>query len=123
MCTRLDEAICLTALLQALVAKLIKLRLQNRSWRIYRHHLITENKWRAVRYGLEGQLVDFGRREEVPLRQLLSELLELVDDVVDELGTRHEVAYLEKILERGSSPAPAELLWIVTLVTVFVASV
>jgi carboxylate-amine ligase len=103
VCTRVDEAICLAALLQALVAKLIKLRLENRSWRPYRHHLIVENKWRAVRYGIEGKLIDFGQRQEVPLRFLARELLELVDDVVDDLGSRREVEYVHRILENGSS--------------------
>ncbi len=103
VCTRVDEVICLTAVLQALVAKLIKLRFENRSWRVYRHHLITENKWRAVRYGLDGKLIDFGKRREVPVRELIGELQELVDDVVDELGVRHEVAYLEEILAGGTS--------------------
>ncbi len=103
VCTRLDEVVCLAALLQALVAKLIKLRQGNRSWRPYRHHLITENKWRAVRYGLDGKLIDFGKQQEVPVRELAAELLELVDDVVDELGSRREVEYLETLLAEGSS--------------------
>ena len=54
----------------------VKLRSQNQSWRRYRHHLITENKWRAVRYGVDGKLIDFGKQEEVPLRFLALELLE-----------------------------------------------
>ena len=103
ICTRVEEAVCLAALVQAIVAKLIKLRMNNQSWRIYRHHLITENKWRAVRYGTDGQMIDFGRQEEVPFRFLAKELLELVDDVVDELGSRSEVEYLETILEQGTS--------------------
>ena len=103
VCTRVDEVICIAALLQALVAKLIKLRSDNRSWRPYRHHLITENKWRAVRYGLDGKLIDFGKKKEVPLRSLAVELLEVIDDVVDDLGTRKEVEYLHTILADGSS--------------------
>ena len=103
ICTKVDEAVCLAALVQAIVAKLIKLRLANQSWRRYRHHLITENKWRAVRYGIDGKLIDFGRDEEVPLRFLATELLTLLDDVLDELGTRHEVEYIERILEEGTS--------------------
>ena len=103
VCTRVDEVICVAALLQAVVAKLIKLRQDNRSWRSYRHHLIAENKWRAVRYGLDGKLIDFGKRQELPLRDLAVEVLELVDDVVDELGSRKDVEYLHTILEGGSS--------------------
>jgi len=103
ICTRIDEAVCLTAVIQAIVAKLIKLRRSNVSWRRYPRHLITENKWRAVRHGIDGRLIDFGKREEVPLRQLSEELLEIVDDVVDELGSRAEIEYLNTILANGTS--------------------
>ncbi len=103
ICTKVDEAICLAALIQAIVAKLIKLRRNNQSWRRYRHHLITENKWRAVRRGIEGKLLDFGHQKEVETRDLISELLELVDDVVDDLGSRKEVEYVNTILREGTS--------------------
>ena len=75
ICTRIDEMVCIAALNLAIVAKLIKLRQANQSWRRYRHHLITENKWRAVRYGVAGRLIDFGKQAEVPLRALVEELL------------------------------------------------
>ena len=103
ICTRQDEAIAIAALIQAIVAKLIKLRQSNQSWRRYRHHLITENKWRAVRYGLDGKLIDFGRQEEVETRQLIEELLAWVDDVLDGLGSREEVGYIRTILAEGTS--------------------
>lgn len=103
ICTRVDEAVCLAALFQAICAKLLKLRLHNMSWRRYRHIHITENKWRAVRYGIHGNLIDFGRVEEVPFHFLIEELLELIDDVVDELGSRREVEYVREILRHGTS--------------------
>lgn len=103
VCTRVDEVLCVAALMQALVAKLIKLRRDNRTWRQYRHHLIIENKWRAVRYGIDGRLIDFGKGQEVPIRLLVREMLEWVDDVVDELGSRREVEYVDRILDGGSS--------------------
>ena len=99
----MDEAICIAAVVQSLTAKLVKLRQQNQSWRIYRSKMIEENKWRAVRYGIDGKLIDFGVSEEVPMRFLARELIEIVDDVVDELGTRKDVAYIEHILEHGTS--------------------
>jgi glutamate---cysteine ligase / carboxylate-amine ligase len=103
LCTRVDEAICIAALVQAIVAKLIKLRNQNLSWRVYRNELISENKWRAVRYGLDGKLIDFGKMEEVPMRFLAEELVTFVDDVVDELGSRKEVEYVHQIIQYGTS--------------------
>ena len=89
--------------MQALVAKLIQLRNQNLSWRVYPNELIAENKWRAVRWGLDGQLIDYGKRESVAMRDLAYELLEVIDDVVDELGSRDEVNYVRTILEQGTS--------------------
>jgi len=103
MCTRLDDALAVAALIQALAAKLIRLRNQNLSWRVYRGMYLQENKWRAVRYGLDGQLIDFGLGAEVPMRALARELLELVDDVVDDLGSRREVEHILTICARGTS--------------------
>ncbi len=103
ICTRVDEAVCIAALFQAICAKLVKLRRSNMSWRRYRHMHITENKWRAVRYGIHGEMIDFGIEESVPFHFLMEELLEIVDDVLDDLGSREEVEYLRTILTRGNS--------------------
>ncbi|MDF1503479.1 carboxylate-amine ligase [Roseisolibacter sp. H3M3-2] len=103
-CTRVDEAVCLAAIVQALAYKLWKLRRDNLSWRDYSSRLIEENKWRAMRFGLSGRLIDFGRRTEQPAPALIRELVEwFLGDVVDELGTRKEVEYVYRILEEGSS--------------------
>ena len=99
---RIDETICLAALMQALVAKMHKLLKQNLSFRPYRKVLINENKWRAARYGIQGKLIDFGKQEEVPYRDLCGELLDFVDDVLDELGSRKEVEYIKEILDHGT---------------------
>ena len=103
MCTRVDETLCLAALVQAIVAKLVHLRQANQTWRIYRKNLIDENKWRAVRYGTEEKLIDFGKTREVPFPALIEELLVWVDDVLDELEIRKEVEYVHVILSEGSS--------------------
>ena len=103
ICTKVDEAICMAALILAIVGKLMVLRQNNQRWRRYRHHLIEENKWRAVRYGIEGKLIDFGKQEEVSMRDLAAELLEFVDDVVDDLNVRAEVEYVNTILDEGTS--------------------
>ncbi len=104
VCTRVDEAICMAALFQAIIAKLWKLRRDNMTFRVYPTELIEENKWRAVRYGLDGKLIDFGKQEEVPARDLIRELIEwFLGDVIDELGSRQEIEYAYRILQEGSS--------------------
>jgi carboxylate-amine ligase len=101
--TSLDDTIAIVALIQAIVAKLYTLRAQNQGFRVYERALIEENKWRAYRYGLDGNLIDFGLRSDLPARALIRELLEFVDPVLDELGSRKEVEHVYKILERGTS--------------------
>jgi carboxylate-amine ligase len=75
----------------------------NMGFRLYRRALIQENKWRAVRWGLDGKLIDFGKQKEVPVRDLIYELLDFVDDVVDELGSRKELEYIHTIIANGTS--------------------
>ncbi|MGQ9897543.1 MAG: carboxylate-amine ligase [Acidobacteriota bacterium] len=101
--TKVDEVIAIAALFQAVVAKLYKLLRQNMGFRLYRRMLIEENKWRAVRYGLDGKLLDLGKQLEVPVRSLILELLDFVDDVVDDLGSRSELEYIHTILKEGTS--------------------
>lgn len=103
LCTNVDDAICCAALFQALVLKHYKMRVDNISFRRYPLAMVEENKWRAVRYGVQGKLIDFGRQEELPAKELLTELVGFVDDVLDELGSRQEVEHLFTILERGTS--------------------
>lgn len=99
---RVEETIAITAVFQALVVKLYKLRLQNMSFIMYTRALINENKWRASRYGLDGRLIDFGKQVEVDTRVLILELLDFIDDVVDDLGSRNHINYIRTILEHGT---------------------
>lgn len=101
--TRVDDTIAIAALFQAIVAKLYMLIDKNLGFRLYRRMLIQENKWRAVRWGLDGKMIDFGKQKEVPVRDLILELLDFVDDVLDPLGSRKEVEHIHTILDRGTS--------------------
>ncbi|HEV7682163.1 MAG TPA: carboxylate-amine ligase [Pyrinomonadaceae bacterium] len=101
--TRVDDTIAIAALFQAIVAKLTKLIEKNLGFRLYRRMLIQENKWRAVRWGIDGKMIDFGKQKEVPTRDLILELLDFVDDVVDELDSRKEIEHIHTILERRTS--------------------
>lgn len=95
-------SIALAALIQAIVAKLYVLRKQNMAFRVYPSALIEENKWRAYRYGLDGKLIDFGKNMEVPTRELILELLDFVDEVVDDLGSREALEHVHTILANGT---------------------
>jgi carboxylate-amine ligase len=97
-----NETIAIAALFQAICAKLFKLRSQNMNFMMYQRALLNENKWRASRYGIDGTLIDFGKESEVNTRVLIYELLDFIDDVVDDLGSRHAINYVHKILENGT---------------------
>jgi len=99
---RAEETIAIAALIQATAAKLCRLHSINQDYRQYSRALLMENKWRAVRYGLDGKLIDFGKEEEVDEHDLIREYLAFVDDELDELGSRDAVKGITRILETGS---------------------
>jgi carboxylate-amine ligase len=99
---RAKESIAIAALIQATACKLWHLHEGNQDYRQYARPLLMENKFRAVRYGLDGKMIDFGKQIEVPVRDLIVEYLAFVDDVLDELGSRDEIEYIHTMLERGS---------------------
>ncbi len=99
---RAEESVAIAALIQATAAKLYKLHACNQDYRQYSRALLMENKFRAVRYGLEGKLIDFGKQEEISECDLIEEYLTFVDDVVDELGSRSAIEYIRTMLREGS---------------------
>jgi carboxylate-amine ligase len=99
---RVEETIAIAALCQAVIAKLYQLHEQNLSFRHYSRALIMENKWRAARYGLDGKLIDFGKQKEVPVRDLIREILDFVAGVAEELGSAEQINYIYRILDEGT---------------------
>jgi carboxylate-amine ligase len=103
VCTRMDDAIALAALLACIMRMLYRLRLGNQRWRTYTTMLISENRWRAMRYSFDEGLADFAKGAVVPFEVLLEELLELTADDADALGCKAEVAGVRDIISRGTS--------------------
>jgi len=103
MSPRLGHAIAIAALVQAITRMLWRLRSQNMRWRIYDRFLISENRWRAQRYGITEGLIDYGRGEVVPFGTLLDELLELVTPDAAVLGSMRELDVLREIVAGGTS--------------------
>ena len=97
-----QETATIAALFQALCAKIYTLRRQNINFINYQRALINENKWRASRYGIDGLLIDFGKEKEVPVKDLINELLEFVDGVVDDLGSRKHIEKVQDIFTNGT---------------------
>ncbi len=103
VCTLLDDAIAIAALICCLLRMLWRLRCHNQRWRIYTPMLIKENRWRAVRYGFDAGMVDLAKGSVIPFEELLDDLLELTAEDADALGCTAEVQSLRTILKRGSS--------------------
>ena len=99
---RLDETMAIAALIQSTVKMLYDLHARNKSYRIYSRALIMENKFRAARYGIDGKLIDFGREEEVPMRDLMIEYIDLISDAAKELGCERDIAYIHEMLRMGT---------------------
>jgi carboxylate-amine ligase len=103
VCTRVEDAVSVAALLVCIVRMLCRLREQNQRWRIYTPMLIRENRWRAMRYSFDEGLIDLARGIVVPFEQLVDELLELVAEDAEALDCEQEVAGVRRILSRGTS--------------------
>ncbi len=106
---RAEETVAIAALCQALVVKLYRLFDSNLGIRMYTRAIVEENKFRAVKAGLDGRMIDFGLRGEATTRSLIHEVLHFVDDVVDELGTREEMRFLHAWAATGDTGADRQL--------------
>jgi len=103
VCTRVDDAIALAAILVCTMRMLYRLRQSNQRWRIYTPMLIRENRWRAMRYSFDEGLIDFAKGEIVPFEDLIEEILQLICEDAEALGCMEEVASVRNILQRGTS--------------------
>jgi len=103
VCTRIDDAIALAALLVCMLRMLYRLRKSNQRWRLYTPMLIHENRWRAMRYSFDEGLIDLARGAVVPFDELLDELLALVSEDAEALGCTTEVSQVRDIVTRGTS--------------------
>jgi carboxylate-amine ligase len=103
VCTRVDDAVALAAMLVCTMRMLYRLRTANQRWRIYTPMLIRENRWRAMRYSFDEGLIDLARGKVVPFDELLDELLGLIAEDADALGCTKELAHVRHIVERGTS--------------------
>jgi len=103
VCTSIDDAISLAALLVCIIRMLYRLRLKNQRWRDYNLMLVKENRWRAMRYSFDEGLIDFAKGDIVPFEKLLDELLELTYEDAKLLGCEKEVLAAKDILRRGTS--------------------
>jgi carboxylate-amine ligase len=84
--TELGVAHSLAALIHALGARFARAIDEGEELPSLPHRLIEENTWRAIRFGLSGELIDFERGEPVPARRRIEQLLRWVEPVAVEIG-------------------------------------
>jgi len=82
----LTEAQSLAALTASLVARVARAVDEGDPVQPLPHRMIEENFWRAIRYGLSGELLDFTRGRPIPARQRLEELIEWALPAAEEIG-------------------------------------
>jgi len=92
----LAEARSLAALIYSLTARIARALDEGEPLPSWPHRLLEENLWRAIRYGLSGELIDLERGESIPARARLEQLVEWVQPVADELGASPWLAIPER---------------------------
>lgn len=103
--TRIEHALALTALIQAMVKELAEHFEAGRKLSKYPHQMIDENKWLAARHGLSGDLVDLPGTDRVRTLDLARRLLDRLREHAQDLGSTAELEGIEDLLERGNGAA------------------
>jgi carboxylate-amine ligase len=103
--TRVEDAVAITAYCQALVKQLSERFDAGEEIASYHRILTSENKWLGARYGLEAPIMDLatGRRNRIPVAQLIRRTLREIEPHARELGSERELEGVLEILERGNS--------------------
>lgn len=103
VCTNIEDCAAIAATYQALISMLYRLRVKNQRWRIYPRLTLEENRWRAMRHGVNGELIDLGVGKSVPFTNLIDELVEVLAEDAERLGTTKQLKHLKTIIKRGTS--------------------
>lgn len=103
ICTNVEDGVSIAAIYLSLLAMLFRKRKNNQRWRTYSNFLISENVWRAQRYGISEPLMDFGRGELVPMDVLVEELITLLAEDAAALDCVAEVEHMREIMKNGTS--------------------
>ncbi|HEY6961858.1 MAG TPA: carboxylate-amine ligase [Gaiellaceae bacterium] len=102
--TRVEDVVAITSFFQAIVKMYCELYDAGKAIPTWHRLLTTENKWLAARYGLEAPVMDLatGRRNRVPVAQLIRRTLRDVEPHARELGSERELEGVREILARGN---------------------
>ena len=107
----LNETMALVAFAQTLVVHFCDLYDQGHPLPVLMRWTLVENKWRAIRQGLDAKIIRNERGDVVPIVDHLKETLELLAPTADRLGATADLKYLEKIVECGNSAMRQRRIW------------
>jgi carboxylate-amine ligase len=102
--SRVEDTVALAAYIQSLVKLYSDRYTIGQELPSYHRILTTENKWLAARYGLEAPLMDLstGRRNRVPVAQLIRRTLRELEPHAREVGSDRELEGIREILAKGN---------------------
>jgi len=103
VCSRLDDAITVAALFRCLLAMLYRRHLEGRPWPSYKRMLLSENRWRAERYGPDKGFLDYDGSEILEFDAVLGSVIDELLQDAEELRCLAEVQRAAEILCRGTS--------------------
>jgi carboxylate-amine ligase len=103
MCTRLDDAISLAALTQSILHHLYRMKRDNKTVPVYSRFLVDQNRWRAIRYGVDEGLLDLESEKVIPVNDWLSSIVENVYRDAEQLGCEKELEQALDITKYGTS--------------------
>ncbi len=111
--TRLEDVVAIAAFFQAIVKMYCELYEAGKTIPSWHRLLTTENKWLAARYGLEAPVMDLatGRRNRVPIAQLVRRTLRDIEPHARELGSERELEGVRDILARGNGSDRQLRIW------------
>ncbi len=98
----IDTTLALAGLTQCITRMLWRLGKKNQRWRLYDNFLISENRWRAQRYGVNEGLIDFGAGEILPFSELLEHIFELVEEDAEAMNAREDIEVARRIISEGT---------------------
>ncbi|OUL20226.1 carboxylate-amine ligase [Nostoc sp. 106C] len=103
VCQTVDEAVMVAGLVRALARTCYEQAIQDKPFPRVRHELIRVAHWRAARYGLDEDLIDFSEMKAVPARNLVESFLNFVRPSLEEYGEWDEVSSLvQETMQQGN---------------------
>jgi carboxylate-amine ligase len=103
MCTRLDDAISLAALTQSILHYLYRMKRDRKTVPVYSRFLVDQNRWRAIRYGVDEGLLDLASEKVIPVNDWLESIVEKVYRDAGQLGCEKELEQVLDIPKHGTS--------------------